>query len=84
MIFKKICMYLFGYLNISIEGFFIERFINSAKQKRVLLNNLYFQNNSYVNVNIIKSDFRTVCKIAKKTRCKIKINKKIRNSIYYE
>ena len=54
MIFKKIIMFFIGYVNISVEGFFIERFINICKSKNILLQNIYLQNDTYLKTKILK------------------------------
>lgn len=76
MLIKIILNYLFGYLNITVEGFFIERFINICKNKGIFLWNLKKKNSSMLNTNISIKDFRDIKGICKKTKCRIKINKK--------
>jgi similar to stage IV sporulation protein len=77
MLFKSLILFLHGFLYISIEGFFIERFINQCKLKNIILQDLHIENNSFINAKILQSDFREIRHIAKKTKCKVKINKKI-------
>ena len=88
MIFKILIRYILGYVNIRVEGYFIERFINIFISKRILLWNLKRNKSSflYANVGIRKStnaranvglkDFKRLREIAKKTKCKIKIQTK--------
>ena len=76
MLVRIILNYLFGYLNITVEGFFIERFINICSNKKVFLWNLKKKNSSLLNANISISDFKKIKEICKKTKCRIKINKK--------
>ena len=40
MIFKILIFYILGYLNIEVEGIFVERFINICKSKGILLWNV--------------------------------------------
>lgn len=40
MFFKILIYYILGYVNISVEGYFIERFINICISKGILLWNL--------------------------------------------
>lgn len=68
--------YLFGYLNITIEGFFIERFINTCVNKKIFLWNLNRRNSSLLNANISIINFRKIREIARKTKCRVKINYK--------
>lgn len=76
MIFKIIYMFFAGCVNIAVEGFFIERFLNICKNKKIFIKDLKRQNNAYLKAKILKSDFKEVVHIAKQTKCKIKIEKK--------
>ena len=76
MIIKIFFNYLFGYLNITIEGFFIERFINTSASKKIFLWNIKKKNSSVLDANISIKDFRKIKAISKKTKCRIKINQK--------
>ncbi len=76
MFFKIIYNYLIGYLNIQIEGFYIERFINMCMAKSILLWNIKREKSSVLNANIAINDFRKIKKILKKTKCKVKVKKK--------
>ena len=76
MFIKLIYMFFSGYLNIIIEGFFIERFLNICTQKEIFLKDLHRENSTYIKVKILKSDFKEIRSIAKKTKCKVKIEKK--------
>jgi len=69
-------MFFAGYINLSIEGFFVERFINICINKNIILQDLHRENNTYIKVKILKSDFKEIRHIAKKTKCKVKIEKK--------
>ena len=77
MILQMIYMFLVGFVNISVEGFFIERFINICRDRKIILNNLCIQNNTYLKVRIPKDDFVQIKNIAKKTKCKVKIERKV-------
>ena len=68
--------YLFGYINITIEGFFIERFINTCTSKKIFLWNVKRKTTSILNANISITDFKKIKQIVKKTKCRIKINQK--------
>ncbi len=71
MFIKIILSYLLGYLGISIEGYYIERFINICKNEKITIWNLKRDKEIQLHLNVRISEFRKVCKIAKKTRCKI-------------
>jgi similar to stage IV sporulation protein len=64
--FKIISYYLSGYAVITVEGYFIERFINICISKK----------SSILFTNIGIKDFKRIREIAKKTKCRIKIQKK--------
>ena len=76
MFIKIILSYLLGYLRISIEGYYIERFINICKNEKITIWNLKRDKEIQLHLNVRISEFKKVCKIAKNTRCKIKINHK--------
>ena len=76
MLLKILVSYFIGYIRISIEGYYIERFINFCTNNKIMVWNLKKYNNVKLNLNICKNDFKDVIKIAKKTKCKIKIEKK--------
>ena len=76
MIFKIIYMFCAGFVEIKVEGFFIERFLNICRNKNIILQDLQKEKGTYLNVKILKSDFKEIRHIAKKTKCKVKIEKK--------
>lgn len=76
MYLKILIYYLLGYVNIVVEGFFIERFINLCISKRIFFWNTKRTKSTIFSSNVSLSSFRDVVKIAKTCQCKIKINKK--------
>ena len=76
MFIKIILSYLLGYLKISVEGYYIERFINICKNKKITVWNLKRNKEIQLCLNVRASEFKELCDIAKKTRCKIKIKRK--------
>lgn len=76
MFFKILLNYLFGYVSISVEGYFIERFINVCISKNNLIWNLKRKKSSFLYANIAIKDFKKMKEIAKITKCRIKIEKK--------
>ncbi len=78
MFIRIILSYIIGYLKISVEGYYIERFINICKTNNIAIWNLKRSDNTklIVNLNVRKSDFKELCKIAKKVKCRVKIQKK--------
>lgn len=73
---KDIYMHLSGYVNITVEGFFVERFINSCFANDIFLWNLEREKSTYLKARVGVRDFRKLKKIAKNTKCRVKINSK--------
>lgn len=76
MFFRILINYILGYVNISVEGYFIERFINICISKKILMWNLKRKKSSFLYVNIGMRDFKRIKEIARITKCKVKIESK--------
>ena len=76
MLVRILLNYIFGYLNIIVEGFFTERFINICSSKKIFLWNLKKKNPSILSANISIKDFKKIKEICKKTKCKVSIKNK--------
>lgn len=76
MIFIILLKYIFGYVNISVEGYYIERFINTCISKSILIWNVKREKSTYMHANVGINDYKKLKQVAKKTKCKIKINDK--------
>lgn len=76
MFLKILFSYLLGYLKISVEGYYIERFINICKTNNITIWNLKRSENIELELNVRISEFKQICKIAKQTMCKVKIKGK--------
>ena len=76
MYFKILLGYILGYVNIEVEGYFIERFINICNSKKIFLWNMKRKHSTIIRVNIEIRDFKKIKEIAKKTKCRVKIQKK--------
>lgn len=76
MFVKIMIYYLLGYATISVEGYFIERFINICISKNILLWNMKRKKSSFLFANIAIKDFKRIRQIAKTTKCRVKIEKK--------
>ena len=76
MIFKNLESYISGYLRINIEGYYIERFINICRKENIPVWNIKKEKDIRLAFNIKIKDFKKICKIAKTTKCKLKIKKK--------
>ena len=76
MLFKILINFLFGYLNIELEGYYIERFINTCISKNIFLWGIKRTKSTILFANIGAGDFKQAVKIAKKHGCRIKIKSK--------
>lgn len=76
MFIKIWLSYILGYLKISMEGYYIERFINICKNDKITIWNLKRNKNIKLTLNVRTSEFKKICKIARKTKCKVKIENK--------
>lgn len=76
MIFRIFLKYILGYVNISVEGYYIERFINTCISKSILLWNVKREKSTYMHANVGIEDYKKLKQIAKKTKCKMKIEEK--------
>ena len=68
MFIKIILSYLLGYLRISVEGYYIERFINICKNNKITIWNLKRNKDIQLYLNVRIGEFKQICKIAKKTK----------------
>lgn len=76
MFIKILLNYILGYVRITVEGYYIERFINICRKNKIIIWNLKRNKSVRLNLNIGIKDFKKIKKIAKKTKCKVKIIKK--------
>lgn len=74
MILKILIRYILGYVNISIQGYYIERFMNICISKGVFLWNVRIEKSTYAHANVGLRDFKKLKEIARKTQCRIKLN----------
>ena len=76
MFIKILLSYLIGYLVIEIEGYYIERYINICKNEKLAIWHLKRQEDIKLVFRARIQDFKELIKIAKKTKCKLKIKSK--------
>lgn len=76
MLIKILLSYIYGYIRVSIEGYYIERFINICANKKIIIWNLKRDKNIKLYFNVSINDFKEIVKIAKKIKCHTKIEKK--------
>ena len=65
-----------GYVNIFVEGVFLERFINICRSKNIILWNIERKKSTIMHANISIADFRKIRRIAYKTKSIVKIREK--------
>lgn len=73
MFFKILLQYIFGYVKIKVEGYFIEKLINKSISRKIFFWNLRRDKSTIIYANVGIKDFKKLVKIAKETKCKIKI-----------
>ena len=73
---NRILQYMNGYVDIVIEGYYVERFINICNTKNILLWNIKKENSIVLHASVEVKDFKKLKGICKKTKCKMKIEKK--------
>ena len=76
MLIRFIYMYLVGFISISVEGFFVERFINKCLVENIFLWNIKNEKSTFLRARIEARDFKKIKKIARKTNCRVKIESK--------
>lgn len=76
MFFKILFNYIAGFINITVEGFFVERFINNCINNKIFLWSIKRINSTLLTTNVSIREFRRIRTIAKKTKCKVNINSK--------
>ena len=76
MYIKILIYYILGYVNIVVEGFFIERFINTCISKKIFFWKTNRMKSTVFSANIGVRNYKEVVNIAKKCQCKIRITNK--------
>lgn len=76
MLIRILLKYILGYVRISVEGYYIERFINICTTNKILIWNLKREKGVKLYLNIGIQDFYRAIEVAKKLKCKVKIVKK--------
>ncbi len=73
---KQLYSYFSGYVNIIVEGYYIERFINKCASENIYLWNMKRDGECILYTNVSTEDFKRLKNIAKVTKCKLKISRK--------
>ena len=76
MLFKILLNYITGFVNITVQGFFIERFINNCLKNKIFLWKIKRKDSSTLTANISIHQFKKLHKIINKSKCKLKLNSK--------
>ena len=76
MFIRTLKNYFTGYVQIRVEGFFVERFINICISKRILLMDIEREKSTIMHANVALADYKKLRQIAKKTKSKVKIENK--------
>ena len=73
---KILSNYISGFVDIVVEGYYIERFINICTTKKILLWNLKRDRSTILYARVGIKDFKKLRQVCKKTGCKMKICRK--------
>ncbi len=77
LLLLRLWNYLRGYVIIIVEGFFVEKFINICTRRQILLWDIRVQKEQLVTMRISIKGFRLIRPIAGKTKCRVRILKKV-------
>lgn len=69
MFFKIVLNYIIGYINVQIEGYYIERFISTSIKNGVLIWNIKKKNTNLVYAKVSTYDFEKLQQDARKNQC---------------
>lgn len=74
---KILLSYIFGFVEIEVEGFFLERFINLCKKNNIYIWNIERENTSKIKFKVGIDDFKKIKQATKSVKYKMKILKKV-------
>ena len=77
MLLLRLWNYLRGYVIIIVEGYFIEKFLNICTRRQILLWDVRVQKEQIVTMKLSIKGFKLLRPIARKTKCRVRILKKI-------
>ena len=77
MLFIKLCHYFFGYVIIKIVGEYAERLLNQAALQKLYLWDIKRENSNELTAKISIRHFFKLAPLARKTRCRIRIIKRV-------
>lgn len=73
---KYLLKYLTGYMYVKLEGFFVERVINTSMNRRISLWNIKRDKSTIVYANIGFEDYDEIKSISENNKCQLEILKK--------
>lgn len=73
MFLKILFNFLLGYKIVEIEGYFVEKFLNSSLKDNLFLWNLKRRSATVLRVNVADSDFSKLKNIVNKNQCLLKV-----------
>ena len=76
MFLKILLNYIIGFVNIKVESYFLERFINICISKKIFLWNIKRKKSSILYANISVKDYKRLKEITRKTKSRVKIQSK--------
>ena len=76
MFIKIFLNYIIGYVNIKVESYYLERFINICISKKIFIWNIKREKSSILYASISIKNYKKLREIAKKTKSIIKIESK--------
>ena len=76
MFVQPILNYFTGYVKIKVEGLFLERFINICVSKKILLMDIKREKSTIMYAKVGIADYKKLKQVARKTKSKIKIQRK--------
>lgn len=76
MFVQPILNYFTGCVKIKVEGLFLERFINICVSKKILLMDIKREKSTIMYANVGIADYKKLKQVARKTKSKIKIQRK--------
>lgn len=76
MLIWRLWNYILGYVIIVVEGYFLEKFINICTHRQLRLWNVKWNSASKLTMKISIRDFKMLRPVAKKSRCRVHIDRK--------
>lgn len=76
MYILSLIKFFLGYLRIEVEGYYIEKFINLCTKNKIVIWNLKRDKGTKLYLNIGINDFKKLSPISRKTKCRVKIQKR--------